>query len=197
MLWEKQIDSHCPLVSSPHGIELDNTERHFHRLVQLCRRCKRISRCYCRLNKMFLKLSGFSFYLLCTSLFASAQSSSQNNLQVKTNTGTYIGIINGIVHDVRQFLNVPYALSPVGSRRWLPPIETTSSASTIHDATTFPLFCPQYLSAAANVYNQLIPGYLIPTGLDMRHQGPCLRPLGKTVCPCRSGLQQAMSPTCL
>lgn len=120
---------------------------------------------------MFLKLSDFSFYLLCTSLFGCAQSSPQNDLQVKTNTGKYIGIINGTVPDVRQFLNVPYALSPVGSRRWLPPIETTSNASTVHDATTFPLFCPQYLSAAANVYNQLLPGYLIPTGLDSAAPG--------------------------
>ncbi|EXJ74859.1 uncharacterized protein A1O5_01555 [Cladophialophora psammophila CBS 110553] len=115
---------------------------------------------------MYVSLSNLSSYLLLTAVFAIAQTSTPNNLKVTTSTGTYIGIINGTVPNVRQFLNVPYALPPVGSRRWAPPEQLTSNASAILDATSFPRFCPQYLSGAPNVYNQLLSGYLIPTGLD-------------------------------
>lgn len=104
--------------------------------------------------------------MFCATVFASAHPCSFNNLEITTETGTYVGIINGTTPDVRQFLNVPYALPPVGSRRWLPPVKPTTTASRIVDATTFSPLCPQYLSGAPNVYNQLLPGYLIPTGLD-------------------------------
>lgn len=115
---------------------------------------------------MFVHSTRISSLLLCANVFVGALPSSPDGLTVTTNTGTYVGTINNTVPNVRQFRNVPYAMPPIGSQRWLPPIKTTSDASTLFNATEFPLFCPQYLSGAANVYNQLLPGYLIPSGLD-------------------------------
>lgn len=115
---------------------------------------------------MYVSLSNFCVNLLALGVvsFAGAQGPSQVDLNVKTSTGTYAGIINGTVPNVRQFLNVPFALPPTGPRRWLPLVKPTSDESTVIDATNFPLFCPQYLSSNPNVYNQLLPGYLIPRG---------------------------------
>ncbi|KAL4736110.1 Alpha/Beta hydrolase protein [Aspergillus similis] len=78
--------------------------------------------------------------LLCASVLA-------ENLKVTTRTGTYIGLVNGTAPNVRQFLNVPYALPPMGSRRWLPPEHVPLSKSTL-DATSLPKSCPQFISAA-------------------------------------------------
>ena len=115
---------------------------------------------------MFVHSAGASLLLLCASSFVDALPASADGLRVTTNTGTYVGTINSTVPNVRQFRNVPYAVPPIGSQRWLPPVKATSDASTTFDSTEFGLFCPQYLSGAPNVYNQVLPGYLIPTGLD-------------------------------
>jgi hypothetical protein len=88
----------------------------------------------------------------------------QNPLKVITSTGTYIGIINGTSPNVRQFLNIPYALAPVGDRRWLPSVPLTTNSSTVIDATKFGPVCSQHLSNKQNVFNTLLPGFLVPRG---------------------------------
>jgi hypothetical protein len=55
---------------------------------------------------------------------ARAQADSSNGLVVTTGTGTYTGIINGTAPNVRQFLNIPYSVPPIGDRRWLPPTKS-------------------------------------------------------------------------
>ncbi|KAK9311200.1 carboxylic ester hydrolase [Lipomyces starkeyi] len=77
---------------------------------------------------------------------ARSDKSSNDQLRVTTETGTYVGIINGTTPHVRQFLNIPYAIPPVGERRWLPPAQVTSNSSTIFDATRYPRSCSQYIS---------------------------------------------------
>lgn len=115
---------------------------------------------------MFLNTSIISLLLLFLGFFATVNSFLYKELEIKAHTGTYIGFINGTSPHVRQFHNVPYALPPVGSRRWLPAEAPPSNEYTIFESTTFPHLCPQYLSGAANLYNQMLPGYLIPTGLN-------------------------------
>ncbi|KAL3454344.1 Alpha/Beta hydrolase protein [Aspergillus insuetus] len=88
----------------------------------------------------------------------------QNPLEVTTSTGTYIGIINGTTPHVRQFLNIPYALPPTGDRRWLAAVPPRTNSSTVIDATKFGLVCPQHLSDKPNVFNTLLPGFLVPRG---------------------------------
>ncbi|KIW15808.1 hypothetical protein PV08_05858 [Exophiala spinifera] len=85
-------------------------------------------------------------------------------LAVTAETGTYVGLINGTTPNVRQFLNVPFALPPTGRRRWLPPVKVATNSSTLMDATTFPPSCPQYLSAGLSVYNEIVPEFVIPAG---------------------------------
>ncbi|KAJ7633583.1 Alpha/Beta hydrolase protein [Mycena polygramma] len=76
--------------------------------------------------------------LLSGSAFAVALLS----LQVRTNSGTINGFLDPSVPAVRQFLGVPFALAPVGPRRWLPPTVLTNSTSHIN-ATRFSPSCPQ------------------------------------------------------
>ncbi|KAL4758533.1 Alpha/Beta hydrolase protein [Aspergillus foveolatus] len=47
--------------------------------------------------------------------------STWHNLTVETGTGTFVGMLNDTYPNVRQFLRIPYAESPVGDLRWLPP----------------------------------------------------------------------------
>jgi hypothetical protein len=89
----------------------------------------------------------------------------QNPLKVTTSTGTYISIINGTTPHVRQFLNIPYALPPIGDRRWLPPLPPATNSSTVIDATEFGSVCPQHLSNKPNVFSTLLSGFLVPRGL--------------------------------
>src|SRR4051812_41286483 len=44
------------------------------------------------------------------------------SLTVETTSGPVTGFINGTTPHVAQFLGIPYAEPPVGSRRWLPSI---------------------------------------------------------------------------
>jgi carboxylesterase type B len=88
----------------------------------------------------------------------------QNPLKVTTSTGAYIGLINGTSPNVRQFLNVPYALPPTGDRRWLPPVPPRTNSPRAIDATKFGPVCSQHLSNKPNVFNTLLPGLLVPRG---------------------------------
>jgi acetylcholinesterase len=78
-------------------------------------------------------------------------------------SGTYTGIITDIAPHVRQFLKIPYALSPTESHRWLPPIKPSSNASSACDATTFPPSYPQYVSRVPTVQSQDVPEFQIFT----------------------------------
>ncbi|PMD53596.1 alpha/beta-hydrolase [Hyaloscypha bicolor E] len=78
-------------------------------------------------------------------------------------SGTYTGIITDIAPHVRQFLKMPYALSPTESRRWLPPIKPSSNSGSTYDATTFPPSCPQYVSRVPTVQSQDVPEFQIFT----------------------------------
>ncbi len=97
---------------------------------------------------------------------ASGQTSSSGSLIVTTGTGTYTGIINGTAPNVRQFLNIPYSIPPVGDRRWLPPAAVTTNSSAHIDATEYPPSCPQYVSKVRSVYNSDVTQYQIADGTE-------------------------------
>lgn len=84
-----------------------------------------------------------------------------NELVVRANSGTYKGITTEAAPHVRQFLQIPYALPPIGSRRWLPPVKPFSNASSAYDATTFPPSCPQYRSKVPSLQSQDSPEFQI------------------------------------
>lgn len=64
-----------------------------------------------------------------------------STLRVDTDSGVLSGFVNSSAPNVRQFLGVPFAHPPEGSRRWLPPMRLQSNASV--NATRFGLACPQ------------------------------------------------------
>ncbi|KIW45062.1 uncharacterized protein PV06_03481 [Exophiala oligosperma] len=101
---------------------------------------------------------------LSAAIIAVQAQGTSGGLTVTTETGTYVGLINGTTPNVRQFLNVPFALPPTGQRRWLPPVKVTSNSSRLVDATSFPPSCPQYLSAVPSVWNEIVPQFVIPAG---------------------------------
>ena len=107
-----------------------------------------------------MKLSRLSSLLLAIATSTFADSS---DLVISTDTGTYIGLINGSAPSVRQFLNIPYAQPPDGPRRWLPPKAPTTDSSDKLDATRFPYSCAQYLGSSPSVYNQDAPEWIIPS----------------------------------
>ncbi|KAF2102069.1 acetylcholinesterase [Rhizodiscina lignyota] len=60
------------------------------------------------------------------------------------------GAVDARYTSVRQFLGIPYALSPVGDLRWEPPRANKLPSSV--DANLLPRSCMQYLAAAPGVY---------------------------------------------
>ena len=94
-------------------------------------------------------------FLLFLCRFASAGS----GLTITAPSGTYTGIINGTAPNVRQFLKVPFALPPIGERRWLPPVKGDINSSTKHDSTNFSPSCPQYITKWPSLYGQDLPEY--------------------------------------
>jgi carboxylesterase type B len=95
-----------------------------------------------------------------------AQADSSNGLAATTGTGTYTGIINWTAPNVRQFLNIPYSVSPIGDRRWLPPAKVTTNSSSKIDATQYLPSCPQYVSNGPSIYNQDFTQYQIIDGAE-------------------------------
>jgi carboxylesterase type B len=71
-------------------------------------------------------------------------------LELKTTSGVFTGIINSTAPNVRQFLGVPFALPPTGSRRWLPPFTFQSDAS--FAANNIGPACPQ-LPVTSGIFN--------------------------------------------
>lgn len=86
--------------------------------------------------------------------------SRNEQLTVTTETGTFTGITNGTAPHVRQFLKIPYAIPPVGERRWLPPAQVTSNSSDVFDATRYPPSCSQYISKIKNAGTEFVPQIL-------------------------------------
>jgi acetylcholinesterase len=80
-----------------------------------------------------------------------------STLQVETDSGVLSGFVNSSVPNVRQFLGVPFAHPPEGSRRWLPPSRLHSQAPV--NATTFGPACPQ-----VGIEDQTLVDVFSPTG---------------------------------
>ena len=93
------------------------------------------------------------------------------DLTVTAPSGTYTGIINGTVTNVRQFLGIPYALAPVGERRWLPPVKPDTDSGTEIPATDIGLACPQYGSRIPYLFNQVLLQYGPPFGAQNHTPG--------------------------
>jgi carboxylesterase type B len=107
-------------------------------------------------NSMCSLRSAVALLLLLASGVIQAQSSTTNDLTITTNTGTYTGIINGTAPHVRQFLNIAYAVPPVGKLRWLPPRKVTSASTTRFDATQYGPYCSQFISRVPFAYTQFL-----------------------------------------
>ena len=81
-------------------------------------------------------------------------------LTVKTTTGTFTGLIDPQFPNVRQFRSIPYALPPLGPRRWLPPVAVSPSLK--HSfAYRFPPSCSQYNSKNATAWTTSINSFAI------------------------------------
>ncbi|TGO50792.1 hypothetical protein BOTNAR_0379g00040 [Botryotinia narcissicola] len=97
------------------------------------------------------------------------QSKSDLDLSISTTSGRLQGIINGTTPNVRQFLGVPFAQTPTGNLRWMPPNTLPSNqSSAVVDATKFSLNCPQYESAIPTIYSTYVREFFIsgPSGED-------------------------------
>ena len=116
------------------------------------------------LSKLILSSLLFAVFLAAKIPTIHAQAASNNGLVVTTGTGTYTGIINGTAPNVRQFLNIPYSIPPVGDRRWLPPAKVTTNSSSNIDSTQFPPSCPQYVSKVQSIYDQDVTQWEIVDG---------------------------------
>uniref|UniRef100_A0A060TBP3 Carboxylic ester hydrolase n=1 Tax=Blastobotrys adeninivorans TaxID=409370 RepID=A0A060TBP3_BLAAD len=104
-------------------------------------------------------------WLLVPFVMAADTTPKTDNLIVDTQTGSYYGQVNSKYSQVREFLNIPYALPPTEERRWLPP-QKLSSSDKMWDATQFPPSCPQFVSKSPSVYNEIVPEFLIYHGTE-------------------------------
>lgn len=82
-----------------------------------------------------------------------------DHLTVETATGTFTGMQHPVFHDVRQFLNIPYAQPPVEDLRWLPPARLANSNAK-YDSTAFGLVCPQFISGDPTIWSNWVPQFL-------------------------------------
>ncbi|ORY59521.1 Alpha/Beta hydrolase protein [Pseudomassariella vexata] len=77
-------------------------------------------------------------------------------LTVDSSFGPVKGFIHKDYPHVAQFLGIPFAEAPVGSRRWLPPVPKASVEEEFN-ATEFGPSCPQwYKPGPPSVYNSLV-----------------------------------------
>lgn len=84
-----------------------------------------------------------------------------NSLVVKTQSGTYRGLINGSAPLVREFQGIPFAKPPTGDLRWLPPQKLENKPDHVYDATRYPPSCPQYVSKIPTIWNSVTTEYII------------------------------------
>ena len=100
------------------------------------------------------------FPLLLPIALLGVASLAADQLTVKTNTGIYTGLIDSTFPHVRQYRSIPYALPPVGSRRWQPPVAVTPSTRRSY-SYRFPPSCSQYQSKNLTVWTTNITDFAI------------------------------------
>ena len=106
---------------------------------------------------MSLGISSLLFFLLLEATVATS------SLKIDTSSGPVQGIIQDSTPNVAQFLGIPFAEQPVGSRRWLPAIIKSRENGTI-DATKLGPACPQYEvdpKLAPNLYVLDVPEFSV------------------------------------
>ncbi|GAE00285.1 hypothetical protein ANI_1_1074034 [Paecilomyces variotii No. 5] len=81
----------------------------------------------------------------------------EDQLTVRTTTGTYTGLIEPKYPKTRQFRSIAFAEHPVLSRRWLPPQKLPLSTE-YHDSYIFPPSCPQFVSKVPSLNNEYLAG---------------------------------------
>ncbi|KAK1750904.1 lipase 1 [Echria macrotheca] len=102
----------------------------------------------------------FRFWSACLALVG-VVAAVDDQLTVKTHTGIYTGLIDSsLFPHVRQFRSIPYALPPVGERRWTPPVAVSPSTRR-HYSYRFPPSCSQYQSANLTVWTTNITDFAI------------------------------------
>ncbi|RMZ71844.1 para-nitrobenzyl esterase [Pyrenophora seminiperda CCB06] len=79
---------------------------------------------------------------------------------VNTTSGSVQGFTDDITPNVAQYLGIPFAEPPVGTRRWLPPAPKQRENQTIK-ATAFLPACPQFEGNQSNVWHIDAPEFLI------------------------------------
>lgn len=99
--------------------------------------------------------------VLATARVGSAHSTCTQELRVDTTVGTVIGTIDPAVSSVHQWLGIPFAEPPLGSRRFLPPT-AKAHASGLINATQLQPSCQQWLTTEKTIYNQEVPEFLPP-----------------------------------
>ncbi|KAL4924443.1 Alpha/Beta hydrolase protein [Aspergillus undulatus] len=97
-----------------------------------------------------------------TLLLSIAAAASNDGLTVVTNTGTVTGLINSTTPQVRQFHAIPYARSPTGHLRFMPPEPLAHNRNKQVNATQFPPSCPQFKTAYRGIFQDLQPESTIP-----------------------------------
>ena len=85
---------------------------------------------------------------LTAAIYMASPAAAQSSPLIHTPAGTLRGEVTG---DVHVFKGVPYALPPVGSRRWQPP-EAMPAWKGERDATQFGAACYQPKSRAGSIY---------------------------------------------
>ncbi|KAJ5246708.1 Alpha/Beta hydrolase protein [Penicillium chermesinum] len=98
---------------------------------------------------------------------ASSKATSDSALTVKTNTGIFTGVQNSYHATVREFRNIPYAQSPVGKFRFLPPETLPHSDEHIY-STRFPPSCPQFEGTSPSFWNTY-GTYFLPQNGNQNH----------------------------
>jgi carboxylesterase type B len=119
---------------------------------------------------MAFKLTSLALCLLSPCRAAYQTSSLPPDLTVRTTTGIFTALLEDSLPNVRQFRNIPYALPPTGSRRWLPPVAVPPS-NQHHYAYNFPPSCPQYLPAPLSVWNTNISDFSIDVAGQSHYAG--------------------------
>lgn len=114
----------------------------------------------------FIWLSGIVF---ATTTFASGHLyHTEDQLTVKTSTGTYTSLIDSNFPKTRQFRSIAFAQPPVLSRRWLPPQKLPPSTEH-HDSYKFPPSCPQFVSKIPTLNNEYFAGGTLVNNGNQNH----------------------------
>lgn len=93
-----------------------------------------------------------------------------SGLTVRTKTGIFTGLQNTNFTGVREFRNIPFALPPTGSRRFMPP-ESLPHSDEHHYSYRYPPSCPQFVSSSASFWNLYADYLLIDNGLKNHFTG--------------------------